>query len=286
MLTKQLVQWAQDQDLVRAVLLSSSRASRVAKTDALSDFDIVLIVTDATPLLQDLMWQETMGEIMVRLPVAAKDVDGLVTHSRLVIHTDGTKIDYTIMPQNVLEVHRKLDTLPDNLDVGYRVLLDKARLCYGLAKPTYAAHIPAKPTQAEFTAVVEEFFWETHYVAKNLWRDELWQAKYSLEMVMKLNLLRKMLEWFVELRENWTFRPGPFGKGLKAQLPSELWTAFEATFADADTERNWLALFATIELFRWVATDVADQLGFVYSYRLDQQVCRYLGEIKALPAHV
>lgn len=90
---EQLTQWAQAQDLVRTVLLSSSRASRVAKTDALSDFDIVLIVTDPRPVLQDLRWQETMGEIMVRLPVAAEDVDGLVTHGCLVIHTDGTKID-------------------------------------------------------------------------------------------------------------------------------------------------------------------------------------------------
>jgi aminoglycoside 6-adenylyltransferase len=280
-LINRIIGWARSQDPIRAVLLTSSRASTVAHTDALSDFDVVLVVTDPQLLIQDLSWQETIGEVMVRLPVENERI-GLV-HLRMVIHTDGTKVDYCIMHHQALEARRVAGTLPDNLDVGYRVLLDKDSLTEGLAAPTYSTHIPAKPTQAEFDAVVGEFFWETHYVAKNLWRDELWQAKYSLEMVMKLEMLRKMLEWWLETEHDWTFRPGTLGKGLKAHLPARFWGKLEQTFVGAEINSNWQAMFTTIELFREVALEVAERLELVYPHKLDNQVSDCLDSIKALP---
>ena len=221
-----------------------------SSTDALSDFDIVLVVTNPLPLLQDLSWQEAMGEVMVRLPVGEISADASV-HSRLVLYADGNKIDYAITPQETLEAHRVAGTLPANLDVGYSVLLDKGRLTSGLRSPTYTAHITTKPSQAEFDAVVEEFFWETGYVAKNLWRGEVWAAKYSLEVVMKLGMLRQMLEWQVALEHDWTYRAGVLGRGLKPKLPHDLWKALEATFVGLDGQANWNALFKTINLFRW-----------------------------------
>lgn len=276
-----ITSWSGVQDPIRAVLLTSSRASTVAHTDALSDFDVVLVVTDPQLLIQDLSWQETIGEVMVRLPVENERIGPV--HLRMVIHTDGTKVDYCIMHHQALEAHRVAGTLPDNLDVGYRVLLDKDSLTEGLAAPTYSTHIPAKPTQAEFDAVVEEFFWETHYVAKNLWRDELWQAKYSLEMVMKLGMLRKMLEWWLETQHDWKFQPGPFGKGLKAHLPAKYWHKLEQTFVGTAIDSNWQAMFTTIELFREVALEVAERLGLVYPYMLDRQMSDYLNSVKVLP---
>ena len=106
-------------------------------------------------------------------------------YNRLVLYEDGTKIDYIIWSLALLQ--RVMDTprLPDVLDHGYQVLVDKDHLAHGLKPPTYTAYIPKKPTEKEYSALVEEFWWETSYVAKNLWRDELVHAKYNLDFVMK-----------------------------------------------------------------------------------------------------
>jgi aminoglycoside 6-adenylyltransferase len=67
--------------------------------------------------------------------------------------------------------------LPEDLDVGYRVLVDKDGATSSWAAPTQHAHIPPKPSRAEYDALVEEFWSVTTYVAKGLWRVELFFAK-------------------------------------------------------------------------------------------------------------
>jgi hypothetical protein len=40
---------------------------------------------------------------------------------------------------------------------------------------------------------------------------------------MKYQLLRKLLEWRIEIDHNWSWKPGATGRGLKKHLPSETW---------------------------------------------------------------
>jgi len=189
---------------------------------------------------------------------------------------------YTIWPVGLLQNIRKTPQLPDALDVGYHVLLDKDTLAADLPPPTYTAHIPQPPTNEEFQALVEEFWWESTYVAKNLWRDELMFAKYNLDVVMKLELLRKLLEWQVELDHNWSWKPGMLGRGLKKMVKSETWSAVAATYVGPSIEDNWKALFRTTDVFRSLAVNVVQRLGYTYPHPLDERVMAYLRAIQAL----
>ena len=84
--------------------------------------------------------------------------------------------------------------LPDELDVGYTVLLDKDRLTVGIRPPTYEAYVPTRPDEETYLTVVNDFFSDAPYVAKYLWRDELLAAKWCLEVEMRQHYLRPMLE--------------------------------------------------------------------------------------------
>lgn len=274
-----ITRWAERDDNIRSLLLTSSRVR--GDTDPLSDYDVELYVADPAPFLGDPAWQEFLGEVLVRLPPQDAESDG-ISYARLVIYADGTKVDYLI--HRVEQLRRMADEqrfLIRHLDLGYRVLLDRDGLAARLPAPTLRAEIPPRPSAAEFAAAVEEFFWETSYVAKNLWRGELWPWKYCLEMVMKLKVLRRMLEWRVELDHDWGVRTGVLGRGLERRLDAQTWNALKATFAGAGVEENWAALFATIDLFRRVALGVARDLGFTYPHTLDERVCAYLVKIRA-----
>jgi hypothetical protein len=117
---------------------------------------------------------------------------GLVTYFRGVVYQDYVKIDYSIWPVELLERITIEALLPDQLDVGYQVLLDKDQQTAGWKQPSYRAHIPARPTEEEYQALVEEFWWSTTYVARSLWRDDLVFAKWALDQDLKLETLRRM----------------------------------------------------------------------------------------------
>jgi aminoglycoside 6-adenylyltransferase len=274
--------WAADHPLVRAVVLESSRAVGLTTLDRFSDYDVLLVVSDVHPFADDNTWQLFFGEPLVRFGDKA-EVLGYETYFRLVLYQDHTKIDFAIWPVELLQhvVERQEST--ELLDWGYRVLVDKDGLAAALPAPTRKAYIPTSPTQQQYQALIEEFWWETTYAAKHLWRDELVLFKYNLEVVMKYELLLPMLEWLIELDYGWTWKPGVLGRGLKRALPPDLWSALERTYVGPSIEENWEALLTITALFRRVAQEVGHALGYAYPEELDHGVSAYLEEARHLP---
>jgi aminoglycoside 6-adenylyltransferase len=90
-----------------------------------------------------------------------------------------------------------------------------------------------------------------------------------------------MLEWRIELEHGWALRPGAYGRGLERLLPDELWAELAATYLGVDTEESWEALTNTAALFREVATEVGDALGYSYPERVDAGVAGYLIDVRA-----
>ncbi|HEU4456329.1 MAG TPA: aminoglycoside 6-adenylyltransferase [Longimicrobium sp.] len=275
-----IVRWAETEELVRAVVLTSTRAAPDARTDPFSDYDVVLYVADLAPFAGGTEWLGCVGPVLVSWPDEGV-AGGLPFHMRLVIYEDETKVDFTIAPVERLRDIARSGVLPDALDVGYRVLLDRDGANAALPAPTFTAHIPPRPTQEDFSALVEEFWFETTYVAKNLWRGELLPARHSLETVMKLDLLRRVLEWRVEMDHGWSLRPGAYGRGLRRHLDAATWAELEATFGGADAAAGWESLFRTTALFRRVAMEVAAGLGLEYPHRLDERMTAHLRRVEA-----
>jgi len=275
-----LIQWAEKQESVRAMLLYGSRANPEAAIDIFSDYDVLLAVTNVHRFFADDHWLSDFGRVLVvfRNPIGLHhgfESFGFITH-----YEEGVKIDYGFYPVEYLAWAAQEPKLPDDLDNGYLVLLDKDHLTAELKPPTCTAFIPSPPTEQEYVAVVEEFFNDSAYVAKHLWRDNLFSVKLSLDHIMKLHCLRKMLEWRMEIDHNWLVKPGAYGKGLKKRIEPEVWSELETTYVGAGSDENWDALFRTIGLFRRVAREVADHLGYAYPYDMDQRVVTYLNRVR------
>jgi aminoglycoside 6-adenylyltransferase len=277
-----LVQWGEQQPMVRALLLTSSRANPTAPIDVLSDYDLIVVVTDIQPYLADETWLEDFGELLVVYRDPIRLTYGCETFARITHYQDGAKIDYSIWPTAILPQIAAQPQLPDFLDIGYQVLLDKEHLTDALLPPTYAAYIPAPPTAQAYRTVIDDFFNDALYVAKYLWRDDLLPAKYSLDQVMKLECLRQMLEWRMEIANGWSIKPGVNGRGLKRHVAPEIWAGLERTYVGAEIAANWDALFRTIELFHTVAVDVGGQLGYAYPDAMEQRVLAHVRRLQYL----
>lgn len=281
---RRLVQWADQQDLVRAMLLTSTRANPHAPVDIFSDYDVVLVVADIHPFFTDRSWLQDFGQVLVVYwdPIYPEPDYGIEQVGNVTQYADGLKIDFRLWPVALLHQITQAPVLPADLDVGYTVLVDKDHLTDGMRPPTYSAYIPTRPTDETYQTVIQDFFSDAPYVAKCLWRDELLPAKWCLDYDMKHNYLRPMLEWRVERDHGWSVPTGALGKGLKKRLPPAIWSQLESTYVGAGIADNWEALFQTMALFRQVAIDVADDLGYTYPHDLDRRVTTYVQSIKDL----
>jgi len=279
----ELVEWGTDNPLIRTMILTSSRTRKDGLADVLSDYDLILAVSDVRPFAFDDAWLSDYGTPMVRWGDQSEMHD-LTTYFRSAIYQNYVKVDYSICPVELLERIAASACLPDQLDVGYRVLLDKDQQMAGWKPPSYQAHIPTRPTKAEYEVLVEEFWWVTTYVAKSLWRDDLVFAKWVLDQDLKLEAMRRMLEWRIEINHNWSLKPGVYGRGLKQFLPPNIWSEFASTYVSLDIEQSWSALNRVIALFRQVAQDVGNALGYTYPQQVDDQVSAYLEGIREMPS--
>jgi len=274
-----LIQWADHQPDVRAMLLTSSRAIPNAPADVFSDYDVILAVRDVQPFYEDRAWLEAFGSVLVVYRDPLEPYYGFPRSAYVTQYENGLKIDFTLWPLEILQRIAADPQLPDEFDAGYRVLLDKDHLTDGPKPPTYRAYIPTPPTETEHRDAVEGLFHEATYLAKYLWRDDLMAAKHMLDHSMKQEHLRPMLEWRLEIDHHWSVKPGLYGRGMKKRLSPDLWAELESTYTGAGLEANWQAMFRTIALFRKVAIEVGDHLGYAYPHDLDRRAVEYLQKV-------
>lgn len=282
--TQRLIEWAEAQSPVRAMLMTSTRAILHAPVDALSDYDVVLAMRDIHPFYEHRRWLEDFGRVLVSYwdPIHPNPDYGLEQTGNVIQYEDGLKIDFTLWSVDLLQRIAQSSTLPAELDAGYVTLLDKDGLTHGLPPPSYQAYRATLPPAEAFLTFVEEFFSDAPYVAKCLWREELMPAKWCLDYDMKHIYLQRLLEWRVTLDHGSTVKIGALGKGLKRYLPPALWAELEACYAGAGVAENWNALFQTLALFRQVATDVAARLDYAYPHDLDRRVTAYVRRIQQM----
>jgi aminoglycoside 6-adenylyltransferase len=264
-----LIRWARTSEDIRCVLLTGSRAENSKRLDEFSDFDVLLFVDNVENVVGREDWVEWRGPALVRYR-ETRDAYGYGVAADLVLYEDGVKMDFTVAPYAALQSMVETGTLPDDLDVGYRTLVDEDGITARLPEPSGSAYIPKAPHEEEYLDLVGEFWWETFYVAKSLVRRELLPAKYSLDSVMKLQLLRRALEWWVGVESDWRVPTGALGRGLADQLEPELWSELEKTYVGSGMEENWEALLRTTELFERVAREVGEALGFEYPEELSE----------------
>ena len=275
--------WAEGHALVRAVLLTSTRAVVSPLTDELSDYDVELYVADMAPFRDRDAWLPELGTVLLRNTADERERHGMPEYVHGVFFDDMTKVDWVVAPAAVLAAHRGQPRPPPRLDMGYRVLVDKDGLTAGLPAATRTTYVAGPPSAHEYRQLVEEFWFSATYVAKYLWRSETFGARAILDGEIRTYTLRPMLTWTVGVEKGWSADTGAFGRWIRQHLDPELWAEVEAAFGGTDEEGHWRALFRTTAVFRRCAQRVADALGYEYPRALDERMEAYLRAIMARP---
>jgi aminoglycoside 6-adenylyltransferase len=272
-----VIKFAENNKNIEALLITSSMANPKAETDIFSDLDVVIVTDTPKIFINNKDWRNQFGEIMVSFNDNFK-LEGITSYTSLVLYKDYIRIDFSIWPTELLKKIAEYNKLPAFLDIGYEVLYDKNNLSTDLNKASIQAYQTKKPTKSEYERVVNNFWWDITYIAKYLWRDQFYFAKY-MDYFIKYNLLKPMVEWLIGVENNWEVNPGKQGSNFKKHLDDKLWQELMATFSGSDFQENWDSTFKMMDFFSKTSKKVAYRLRFEYPKNVEDDVREYIEKI-------
>ena len=137
------------------------------------------------------------------------------------------------------------------------------------------------PSADEFHDVVHEFWYLTVWNAKELRRGSLWSAKSEgCDGHMKTLLLR-MIEWHAKAINGAGYEMSEGVRAIEAWADARVLEGLRSSFAHYDEDDLWRASIATMELFRTVAVEAADRLGFPYPTTADTGISEWVLQCEA-----
>jgi aminoglycoside 6-adenylyltransferase len=268
---------AGEDDAIRAVVMNGSRVNPDIAVDPFQDFDIRYYVTDIDRFRSNPEWARRFGEFMIlQMPdgMFEEKAGQQPSFSYLMQFTDGNRIDLSIHPLSDLA-----KIMEDSLA---RLLLDKDGVVAALPTPSDKSYWPTPPSAKLFADTCNEFWWISIYVAKALWRGQIFFAKDLLDRPMRDQLMTT-LTWYFGMQTGFRVNPGKWGANFKEHLHPDIIRQLEQTYAGVEADENWDALLVMCNLFRKVATEISEKYGFLYPTEEDKRVTAHLEKIRQLP---
>ena len=260
-IVRNFVRWGQERNDIRLAFVLGSRARTDHPADEWSDLDLAVCATDIQPYLDQADWVAAMGKPWLTFVEVTGDGRSM---ERRVLYDGGLDVDFALLPLEMLRhlVQASMDpAAADLFHRGVRVLFDKDGLLPDPAAIAATWQPPAPPSQAEFLQVVNDFWYHAVWTAKHLRRGELWWAKLGCDSHLK-DLLRRMLEWQAQAARGSGHDTWLRGRFLEEWADPRAVAALGGAFAHYDEQEIWRALFATLDLFRWVSEEAAGKLKY------------------------
>jgi len=276
---KAIIDWSKNNKDIRVVLLTSSLVNPLAPVDEFSDLDIELVFENNDKYISDNNWIHNFGKPVTMIEEDETCFDD--KHAmKMVLYDDYVKVDFKLYNKMKFLEEVQQNELCEDWDIGYKVLIDKDSLTQNMKKPTYQVSIIKKPTEQKFIQVLNDFWWDTTYVAKCLVREELFYAKFMSENNIRTDYLIPLIEWYIASQHEWEITTNKFGRLFKQHLTPEMWQKLENTFSGSSIEDNWDALFAMTDLVSEMGKELSEKLGYEYPEKLETDIRKYLKELK------
>lgn len=252
---------------VNSVAISGSRTEDRAPKDEFQDYDVVYIAESLDGLLADLTWLDQFGK---RIIEQYNVLDH--RHLYLMLFEDGNRIDLTLCPKE--HIKEWVDS-----EAGFTVLEDKKGL-FDTYSPSSERYWTAPPSEEEFTASCNEFWWVSAYVVKGICRKQLIYATDHLYGICQQELL-KILVWQVA-SDRGRVDIGKNYKYLFNYLPAEKEKEFSDLLDFSSLDKITQSLLATMEFFHQEAQYLAQKMGFKYEKEVAEKMIEYAEERRCL----
>jgi aminoglycoside 6-adenylyltransferase len=268
-LIRRFITWAEAVPDIRAAVIIGSRARIERPADEWSDLDLIFMTTNPVFYLTTTDWLDQIGPYW--LTFLERTATG-EEHERRVLFEGALDVDFVPVPAEVFSSGVLAD-VRDIVRRGVRVVLDKDGL---LARMLQDMSIPAETSQppdaTAFLNVVHDFWYHAVWSAKKLRRGELWTATGCINRYIKWQCLLPMITWHARAVQGWDYDTWMNGRFLEEWADPRVTAALRAAFGHYDADDLWRALFETMDLFGWLATETAAKLNYAYPAQAEDRV--------------
>jgi len=245
---------------VEAVAMSGSQTNPKAPKDEFQDYDVVYVVDDLDTLTSNLAWLDQFGTRII-------EQHNILGNRRLylMLFEDGNRIDLTLCPKEYIQ--EWVDS-----EANFEVIKDDKGL-FESYLPSPKRYWTAPPSEEEFVASCNEFWWVSAYVVKGIRRNQHIYATDHLYGICQQELL-KILAWQVT-SDKGAVDTGKNYKYLFQYLPAEQEKEFSALLDLSSLEKISQSLFATMNFFHREASVLAQKMGFAYDQKEAKKMIAY-----------
>ncbi|MBU3153612.1 aminoglycoside 6-adenylyltransferase [Clostridium estertheticum] len=269
---KQILEFASNEEKVRAVILNGSRLNINVPKDIMQDYDVVFFIkgTEDISYKTNQSWIKQFGNLVILQQNNFDDGSYIF----LMQFKDGLRIDLCFKAIEKIRVVVGEDSLS-------KILLDKDNLTDKIPEPNDSRYFVRKPTEKEWDSLINNLWWIQTYVAKGIWRDELPYVKYMYDVIF-MDGIRKLLSWHIGSQYDWQVNVGKCGKWFNRFMKKDLYDEFISIYSGIDYYDIWIKLFKAEELIRTIGMELSNMLGYKYPMEYDINVSEFIRKIKAL----
>ncbi|MEJ5352433.1 MAG: aminoglycoside 6-adenylyltransferase [Melioribacteraceae bacterium] len=264
------LQWAESQNDIRAVIIFGSQARDIFPADEWSDIDFMIYAMNIKQYIQKNEWLSNIGNILISLVnLSFLNQPGIST-----LFEEGKNIDFFFQTVHELENMVNTQALPFVFQRGFRVILDKDGLATQLYYFQKKSQYLFPPGNEIYLWTVNMYWYQAYYIAKQLFRNELWHAKVR-DAYLKESLLT-MIQWHAGVKSNWSKDVWHMGKFIDEWADTFVLKKLNSLFGHYDLEDSWKALFASNDLFRNLAREVAKHLNYSYPEDIEKRILQLI----------
>lgn len=273
-----LMDIAKADDRILAVYMNGSRTNPNVPKDIFQDYDIVYVVQETKSFIEDKDWIHKFGKILyMQYPDESPDDPGDKEnhYGWLMQFEDGVRIDLTVQTIQYAREHIHDDKL-------CRILMDKENILPEVPESTDEDYYVKKPSEAQFQACTNEFWWCSNNIAKGLWREEMPYVQDMTNFVVRKQL-EKMLSWKAGIRTDFHVSVGKSAKYLYRWLDADEYRNYVSTYFGGEINEAWDAVFLMCDLFDHTSEYVAEKLGYTYHTDEAAGARGFLEHVRKLP---
>lgn len=273
-----LVSTAREDPNILAAYLEGSRVIPEVPKDIFQDYDLIYVVKETRPFIEDRGWIDRFGErLYMQYPEEGLWDNG--NHENcygwLMQFADGNRLDLHVCTLSYVKEQMKNGE-------PYQILLDKTGCLPVPEEVSDKIYRVKKPSREEFQAACNEFWWCMNNVAKGLWREELLYVLDQLNMVIR-PMLFKLLSWKAVKDYDFSISVGKSGKYLKKYLSKEFYERYLKTYPAGKKEAIWESVMEMCDLFEAAAREISEDLGLPYNEEEGKNSRAYLEHVYQLP---
>jgi len=262
---QKLIDFANKHNSIRGLVLQGSYINPNAKIDDFSDLDPLFYVNDVNDWIHNLSWKTEFGKVISEWGDCWELEDGLKGYTRLTLFKDGFKLDFGFQDIRLAKYANQMPL--------YKIYVDKDNVIPTPEVTDEQKFYVKAPTQEEFDQVLVDFFFDTSYVVKSIYREELFFQKYMFGILHKK--IYDLLRWYVGIQYDFKVNTGSMGRNFKKYLSKEEWEQLERTYSGPCVESNFRALLKMFELVRYLGECISTYLNFTYPNQLNNDMLEY-----------